>query len=88
LSDVFERGHVSVQVTGVGSLWHTHFTEEPVRDARAAARADKEKLAGYHRFLLEKGLFFLPTKTGSLATAHSKNDLDRLVAETEGFLKQ
>lgn len=88
LSDVFERGHVPMQVTGVGSLWHTHFTAEPVRDARAAAKADKEKLAGYHRFLLEKGLFFLPTKTGSLATAHSKNDLDRLVTETEGFLKQ
>jgi glutamate-1-semialdehyde 2,1-aminomutase len=88
LNDVFERGQLRVQVTGVGSLWHTHFTEEPVRDARAAARADKEKLAGYHRFLLEKGLFFLPTKTGSLATAHSKNDLDRLMAETEEFLKQ
>jgi glutamate-1-semialdehyde 2,1-aminomutase len=88
LTDVFECGRLSVQVTGLGSLWHTHFTDEPVRDARAATRADKEKLADYHRFLLEKGLFFLPTKTGSLATAHSKNDLDRLVAKTEGFLKQ
>jgi glutamate-1-semialdehyde 2,1-aminomutase len=88
LSDVFERGHMPVRVTGVGSLWHTHFTDEPVRDARVAARADKGKLADYHRFLLEKGLFFLPTKTGSLATAHSKSDLDRLVTETEEFLKQ
>jgi glutamate-1-semialdehyde 2,1-aminomutase len=88
LSDVFEREHVPVQVTGISSLWHTHFTSEPVRDARAVARADKEKLAGYHRFLLEKGLFFLPTKTGSLATAHSKDDLDRQLTETEGFLKQ
>jgi len=88
LSDVFERARVPVQVTGLGSLWHTHFTQEPVRDARAAARADKEKLAAYHRFLLEKGLFFLPTKTGSLARAHSKNDLDRLLSETEAFLRR
>jgi len=88
LSDVFDRGHMPVRITGLGSLWHTHFTEELVKDARAAARADKGKLAAYHRFLLGKGLFFLPAKSGSLAGAHSKNDLDRLLSETEAFLRR
>jgi glutamate-1-semialdehyde 2,1-aminomutase len=88
LSDVFARGKEAVQVTGLGSLWHTHFTKETVKDASAAARADKKKLEGYHRYLLEKGVFFLPAKTGSLAAAHSKADLEKLLAETEGFLKQ
>jgi glutamate-1-semialdehyde 2,1-aminomutase len=88
LSDVFERGKERVQVTGLGSLWHTHFTEEPVKDANAAARADKEKLARYHKYLLEKGVFFLPTKTGSWATTHSRADLEKLLTETEGYLKQ
>jgi len=87
LDEVFNRGKQAVQVTGVSSLWHTHFTKERVRDANAAARADKEKLVKYHMHLLENGVFFLPTKTGSLSTAHSKADLEKLLAETEGYLK-
>jgi glutamate-1-semialdehyde 2,1-aminomutase len=87
LSEIFDRRKQTVQVTGVGSLWHTHFTKERVRDARVAARADREKLVKYHAHLLENGLFFLPTKTGSLSTTHSKADLEKLFAETEEYVK-
>jgi glutamate-1-semialdehyde 2,1-aminomutase len=87
LREIFDRGKEAVQVTGVGSLWHTHFIKEQVRDARAAARADGEKLTQYHAHLLENGVFFLPTKTGSLSTAHSKTDLEKLLTETEEFVK-
>jgi len=84
LQDIFERKGEDVQVTGVSSLWHTHFTKEKVSDANVAARADKEKLVKYHMHLIENGVFFLPTKTGSLSTAHTKNDIEKLLAETEG----
>jgi len=87
LHDVFERRGQDVQVTGVGSLWHTHFTREEVRDANAVARADREKLVRYHMHLIENGVFFLPTKAGSLGTVHTKNDLEKLLVETEGFFK-
>jgi len=87
LGEVFDRGKQAVQVTGVGSLWHTHFTKEEVKDANAAARADREKLARYHMHLIENGVFFLPTKTGSLSTAHSKADLEKLLMETEGYFR-
>jgi len=87
LSEIFDHGKQAVQVTGVSSLWHTHFTKEEVRDANSAARADREKLVKYHTHLIEKGVFFLPTKTGSLSTAHSKADLKKLLMETEGYLK-
>jgi len=88
LSEIFERGKQAVQVTGVGSLWHTHFTKEKVKDANAAARADNEKLVKYHKHLIENGVFFLPTKTGSLSTAHTEADLEKLLSETEGYLKR
>jgi len=87
LSEIFESRKEAVQVTGVGSLLHTHFTKEDVRDANAAERADKEKLVSYHAHLIENGVFFLPTKTGSLSTAHYKADLEKLLKETEGYLK-
>jgi len=85
LTEIFDGKKQAVQVTGVGSLWHTHFTKEEVRDANAAARADNEKLVKYHMHLIENGVFFLPTKTGSLSTAHTKVDLEKLVSETESF---
>jgi len=87
LGEIFDREKQAVQVTGVSSLWHTHFTEEKVRDANAAARADREKLTKYHMHLIENGVFFLPTKTGSLSTAHTKADIEKLLAETEGYFK-
>jgi glutamate-1-semialdehyde aminotransferase len=86
LREIFERRKQAVQVTGVSSLWHTHFTKENVVDARVAPRADREKLVRYHEHLLEKGVFFLPTKSGSLSTAHTKADLEKLLAETEEYL--
>jgi len=87
LGEVFDRGKQGVQVTGVSSLWHTHFTQEKVRDANAAARTDREKLIKYHTHLIENGVFFLPTKTGSLSTAHTTADIEKLLTETEGYLK-
>jgi glutamate-1-semialdehyde 2,1-aminomutase len=87
LHDLFERKGEKVQVTGVGSLWNTHFTKEEVKDANAAARADRGKLVRYHMHLIENGVFFLPTKTGSLSTTHSKADLEKLFTETEAYLK-
>jgi glutamate-1-semialdehyde 2,1-aminomutase len=87
LGDAFDRANEAVQVTGVSSLWHTHFTKEEVIDANVAAKADVDKLVRYHTHLIENGMFFLPTKTGSLSTAHSEADLQKLLAETEGFFK-
>jgi len=85
LKDVFERKNLDVQVTGLSSLWHTHFTKEEIQDSNAVARADKEKLTKYHMHLIEKGVFFLPGKMGAVSTAHTRTDLEKLVIETENF---
>jgi len=85
IKDAFERKNLDVQVTGLSSLWHTHFTKERVEDSNAAARADKEKLTKYHRHLVENGVFFLPGKVGALSAAHTGEDLEKLLSETERF---
>jgi len=41
----------------------------------------------YHTHLIEKGIFFLPAKSASLSTAHTKADIEKLLVETEGYLK-
>ena len=87
LSDIFERDNIDVQVTGVSSLFHTHFTKERVKDIHDVFRADREKLLNYHMHLITNGVFFLPTKIGALSTAHTNEDLDKLLTEAEGYAR-
>jgi len=42
-------------------------------------------LTKYHNHLIEHGVFFLPTKAGGLSTAHTKDDIEKLLTQTEGF---
>lgn len=88
LKDIFERKDMDVQITGLSSLWHTHFSKETIQDADAAARADKERLTRYHMHLIENGIFFLPRKAGALSTAHTEADLEKLLSRTEDFRLQ
>jgi glutamate-1-semialdehyde 2,1-aminomutase len=88
LSEVFERKNVDAQVTGISSLFQVHFTHEKLKDVEGVFRADRKKLEDYHLYLITKGIFFLPTKLGALSRAHSKEDLERLVAETESYMRE
>ena len=88
LTQTFKTKGVDVQVTGAGSLLNTHFTKEEVKDARAASKADKKKLMNYHLNLITNGVFFLPTHTGALSTAHSEADIEKLLLETEKYARQ
>lgn len=87
LREIFEVNDVDVQVTGAGSLFSTHFTKEEVKDARAASKADKKKQIDYHLNLITNGVFFLPTHTGALSTAHSEEDIEKLFSETERYAR-
>lgn len=87
LREVFEANSVDVQVTGTGSIFNTHFAREEMKDAHAALKADRKKLAEYNLNLIANGVFFLPTHTGALSTAHSKTDILRLLSETEKYAK-
>jgi len=87
LADIFDGRHLCAQVVGTGSLFHTHFTDEEVKDIQAVFRADRERLAQYHMHLAANGVFFLTAKMGALSTAHNTKDLDKLLAETENFTR-
>lgn len=85
LKRIFKENNVDVQVTGESSLFNLHFTKEHVKDARAAFMSDRKKLAEYELNLIANGVFLLPSHVGALSTAHSKEDEDRLLLETEKY---
>lgn len=88
LRAIFEAHDVDAQVVGASSLFNIHFTRETVKDATAVFKADRKKLIDYNLKLIANGIFFLPTHTGTLSTAHSKADIEKLFAETEKYAKQ
>jgi glutamate-1-semialdehyde 2,1-aminomutase len=88
LREIFEAEGIEVQVVGASSLFNTHFTKDKVRDAHDVFKADRKKLIDYDLRLIEKGIFFLPAHTGALSTAHSEEDIEKLLSETQEYAKQ
>ena len=62
--------------------------EKRILDAPTASRADKKKLFDYNMALMARGIFFLPSHSQALSTAHSKDDIEKLFIETENYAKQ
>jgi len=88
LREVFASNGLDVQVTGASSIFNVHFTKEEVKDANAAFKADRKKLLDYNLELIANGVFFLPTHIGTLSSAHTRADMDKLLSETEKYAKQ
>ena len=88
LRNIFEKRRINVCVTGVSSIFQTHFTREEITDVRSAFQADRAKLTDYHMHLITNGVFFLPTKLGALSRAHTREDIDRFLIETENYAKK
>jgi glutamate-1-semialdehyde 2,1-aminomutase len=91
LKKVFSEGQVDVDVTGVGSLFMTHFLNDNIRKISSAldvGLSDKVLLKKYHFALMAKhNIFFLPEKMGSISSLHTLNDADHLIEATEQIVQ-
>lgn len=84
LAKIFAEEDIQCQVTGLNSIFLTHFGVGTVRDASDVANSNKKILTKYHLALMaDHGIFFLPTKMGAFSYAHDENDVKRLLAATE-----
>lgn len=75
LARLFAERRIAAQVTGVGSLFHVHFTRERVTSARPAEDADHGLIVRLHEKLLAHGVYFYAGRLGFLSAAHSGDDL-------------
>lgn len=86
LSKVFGN---KVAVTGVGSLFMTHFLKDgifEVKNASDASLCDTKLLQKYHFEMIAKdGIFFLPGKLGAFSATHSQSDVKEMIAASERF---
>ncbi|HEX7033944.1 MAG TPA: aspartate aminotransferase family protein [Nitrososphaera sp.] len=88
LSKLFADSGIPCHVTGLESIFMTHFGRDLVRDATDVATSDRTLLAKYHLALMaDHGIFFLPGKMGALSYAHDEQDIRRLLAATEKIIE-
>ncbi len=88
LSKIFAEAGISCKVTGLNSIFMTHFGKEMVQDASDVATSNKEQLTKYHLALMaDHDIFFLPGKMGALSYAHDEGDVKRLLAATEKIVQ-
>lgn len=88
LGDIFAKHGISVQVTGISSLFNVHFYDAPIKDAVTCAKEDRKRLLEYDMTLITGGIFFLPTHNGNISAAHSQDDIDKLLSRTEDYAKK
>lgn len=87
LKQAAEATGYAMEVTGVGSIFHTHFTKEQVRSVRQAEDADHDLLRELHMRLLGHGIFLYQGHVGFISSAHREEDIDQAVAAAAEVLR-
>lgn len=75
-------------VTGYGSFGAIHFTDQPVRNYRDAARSNQQLKKVLHLALLQEGIFAAPRLMFCISTPMSEATLDEIDARFERALKR
>ena len=87
LAKLFAESGISCQVTGLGSIFLTHFDKSAVLDATDVATSNRDLLKRYHLALMANyGIFFLPTKMAAISFAHEKSDIEKLLDATDKLI--
>ena len=77
--ELFKVFEGKVIVTGMGSLFMTHFVKNDttnITNAVQVAQSDTEKLVQYHfKMIANDEIFFLPGKLGAISNEHTKSDI-------------
>jgi glutamate-1-semialdehyde 2,1-aminomutase len=68
-----------VLVTGIGSLFGIHFTEQPIRNYRDIAASDKSLAERMFMGMLNEGFLLAPNLVGALSMALGEMEVDAFV---------
>ncbi len=74
-----DNADVPLTVNRVGSMLTAFFVDGPVTDYDSATRSDVQRYAGYHRGMLEQGVYLAPSQfeASFVSLVHSPEEIDR-----------
>ena len=88
LRDIVQRrGAAAAQVVGSGPLWDIVFAEGPIRDHRAAARADGARHRRFHLGLVEQGVMVRIGGRSYFSTAHREREVEVTLRAADAALR-
>lgn len=82
LRSVFDELDLDAQVTGIGSLFGIHFTEEEIINYRSVLRGDQAMQKKLFTGLLNEGILTQTKAAGSLCALTTEAEVDELVNAT------
>ncbi len=77
-----------VQVTGLGSLFGIHFTDQPVHNYRDVARGDAELRGQVFLGMMNEGILMASNLVGAPSTAITQEEVDAFVSALKRVLER
>ncbi len=79
MRSVFDELNIAAQVTGIGSLFGIHFSNEEIVDYRSVLQGNSKKRINLFKALLEEGILIQTKAAGALCTLTTSDEVDSLV---------
>jgi len=74
-----QEKELPVQMTGVRSMFCTHFTDKKIESARDLADTNVKAAEAFYPHLLKEGVFIPNIHMGFISSAHSEEDIERII---------
>ncbi len=86
--DAAKKKGVPLCANRVGSMFTWFFQRGPVSDWDTAAKSDTQAFAGFHRGMLERGIYLPPSQFEAMfvSAAHSEDDIRKTIAAAQEAL--
>jgi glutamate-1-semialdehyde 2,1-aminomutase len=90
LAEALDGARVRGQVSGMGSLFHIHLHDRPLKDYRSAnpTREEAARVATLHRALLAHSVVTTPALVGCLSTPMGETEVNALVDAFSAALRE
>jgi glutamate-1-semialdehyde 2,1-aminomutase len=85
-----ENAGIKVVVQGVGSMFTTFFTSQPVTDWASAKQADTQLYGEYFRAMLSEGIYLAPSQfeAGFLSSFHSEEVVEKTIKGAQNAFRR
>lgn len=77
-----------LQVTGMASMFHVHFSPTPIISQRTRDKEDKVKNYEFSMGMIVNGVWLPPNHPAVICFAHTEKEVDYILSSAESVLKQ
>jgi glutamate-1-semialdehyde 2,1-aminomutase len=88
LSKIAGEQGIEMQVTGMSSIFFSHFNSQPIRNLRDKLKDDVDKGREFGLGMIVNGVHWVPNRPAAMCFAHAEKDVDYILSVAEKVLKE